>query len=234
MTEDERNRLRERFASEREDRPQRRRSNKTTTSDVFRNISAVLFAVLVAVWVLNRPNNVPPVTPVADRSMPTAPPSQPTLTPEPITSRASIKPQPLSDCIKADNVIDESVVTCRYGKYPTPKENPNAQGMVSAQYMEKFKDQQYQRAAVRHEQFVETFWIRQWDGRATHLAQWSVVDNQIDSTSVCANQRRGSIEYRECRKGAKVWFKEQCRDGSHGQAAHLRYCSAANGFSPMG
>ena len=233
MTEDERNRLRERFAADNEDRPGRRRSNKTTTSDVFRNVSAVLLAVLVAVWFVNRPSTVPPTIAVVDHSVPVTAPPLPTPAPDSITSRASIRPRPLDKCIKADNVIDESVVTCRYGKYPSPKENPNAQGMVSAQYMEKFKAQP-QRVGLRHEQFFETAWVLQWDGKARHLAQWSVIDNQIDGTSVCANQRRGSIEYRECRKGAKVWFKEQCRDNSLDAAAHQRYCSAASGFSPMG
>lgn len=233
MTEDERNRLRERFAADNEDRPQHRRSNKTTTSDVCRNVSAVLFALLVGVWFFNRPSSAPPVTSVDDRSVDIVAPSRPAPLPEPITSRHSVRPRSLEDCIKADNVIDESVVICRYGKYPTPQENPDAQGMVSAQYMEKFKAQP-QRVAARHEQFVEAFWIRQWDGRATHFAKWLVIDNQIDGTSVCANQRRGSIEYRECRKGAKAWFKEQCRDNSHNAAAHQRYCSAASGFSPMG
>lgn len=233
MTEDERNRLRERFTAEQEDRPQRRRRHKTTSSDVFRNVSLILFVALVAVWLFNRTGSVPPFPKVAEHPAPPIQPLRPAPISAPAAATTSIKPQPLSECMKADNVIDESVVTCRYGRYPSPQEKPDVQGMVSAQYMEKFKAQQ-QRVAVRHEQFVEPFWIRQWDGRATHLAQWSVTDNQIDSTSVCANHRRGSISYRECRKGVKVWFKEQCRNGRNGEAAHSRYCSAASSFSPMG
>lgn len=43
--------------------------------------------------------------------------------------------------------------------------------------------------------------------------------------SVCRNYRSGSLEYRDCRKGAKVAFKNMC--GSYRPA-----CAAENGFRP--
>lgn len=85
--------------------------------------------------------------------------------------------------------------------------------------------------------------IKSWDGSTAYRAQWISVNNYIDSSSVCANYRRGSIEYRECRKGAKQHYHEECRrwrkqyelDGNdHSERMKLRYCSAANTFSPMG
>ncbi|MDH4609833.1 hypothetical protein E8F12_14910 [Pseudomonas sp. BN102] len=39
-------------------------------------------------------------------------------------------------------------------------------------------------------------------------------NNRIDGASVCANHKRGSIDYRECRKGAKQFFKEKCEPGN--------------------
>lgn len=86
-------------------------------------------------------------------------------------------------------------------------------------------------------------WIDKWSGGARYLAEWTAINNRIDSTSVCANHKRGSIDYRECRKGAKQFFKKQCRswddryDNSRDDWSYRmrdRYCSAANSFSPMG
>lgn len=54
-------------------------------------------------------------------------------------------------------------------------------------------------------------WIKSWNGGTDYLAEWMAVNNYIDGTSVCANHRRGSIDYRECRKAAKQHFHEECR-----------------------
>ena len=55
--------------------------------------------------------------------------------------------------------------------------------------------------------------------------QWIVVNDKIDFSSVCQNYKRGSFIYRDCRKGAKVAFKQMC---SRYQPA----CAAANNFMP--
>lgn len=55
--------------------------------------------------------------------------------------------------------------------------------------------------------------------------QWIVVSDEIDFNSVCQNYKRGSLIYRDCRKGAKVAFKQMC---SRYQPA----CAAANNFMP--
>lgn len=86
-------------------------------------------------------------------------------------------------------------------------------------------------------------WVDKWSGGGSYLAEWASINNRIDSTSVCANHKRGSIDYRECRKGAKQFFKAQCRawDEKYEDAGsdwsyrmRERYCSAASSFSPMG
>lgn len=88
-----------------------------------------------------------------------------------------------------------------------------------------------------------SLWISRWGGGGSIAAEWKALDNRIDSTSVCANHRRGSIEFRECRKAAKQYFKTACRDwgdqyeNSRDDGSYQmrdRYCSAANSFSPMG
>lgn len=163
------------------------------------------------------------------------------------TALAPTAPQPLNDCIKDGNVIDESVVRCRYGELPVAQDVPTEpQGMVSATYLENFKANRQQRpsttansSSVEH----DSSWVEKWSGGGSYLAEWTVFSNYIDSTSVCANHRRGSVDYRECRKGAKQFFKQKCRDWStswddnhddNSKVMQQRYCSAANSFSPMG
>lgn len=86
-------------------------------------------------------------------------------------------------------------------------------------------------------------WIDKWSGGARYYATWTTVNNYIDGGSVCDNHKRGSIDYRECRKGAKQFFKEQCRAWAEqwqnnreprSDRLRQRYCSAASNFSPMG
>ncbi|MCP1623315.1 hypothetical protein [Pseudomonas nitroreducens] len=86
-------------------------------------------------------------------------------------------------------------------------------------------------------------WVDKWSGGAHYFAEWTVFNNYIDDTSVCANHKRGSIYYRECRKGAKQFFKEECRSWEgrwqsdrkpNSDYMKQRYCSAASSFNPMG
>lgn len=152
--------------------------------------------------------------------------------------------RPLLDCIKPDNLIDEAVVTCHYGQYPQVVVQGNGPGMVSAQYMARFKaDRPAPHQTHTTNEGIEQATIWQWDGKRTYFAQWLVEANRIDDGSVCGNYRRGSIEYRECRKGAKVYFRDQCkewgkRSDQNGAAvsrfAQERFCSAASTFNPMG
>lgn len=123
----------------------------------------------------------------------------------------------------------------------TPKAAP--QGLVSQAYLERFRAERSRpRVQSNPLQEQDSQWIDSWDHRQRYLAHWSISDNAIDGSSVCDNQRRGSIEYRECRKGAKVFFREQCRGwarraGSDGEPwserMKARYCSADSAFSPL-
>ncbi|ENT5165016.1 TPA: hypothetical protein ACGBF3_006086 [Pseudomonas aeruginosa] len=86
-------------------------------------------------------------------------------------------------------------------------------------------------------------WIKSWNGGTNYLAEWLSVNNHIDGSSVCANHRRGSIDFRECRKAAKQYFHEQCRiwraryDNDRktiSDRMKTRFCTAASSFNPMG
>src|SRR3990167_6695171 len=86
-------------------------------------------------------------------------------------------------------------------------------------------------------------WIKSWNGGTRYLAEWVSVNNYIDGGSVCVNHRKGSIDYRECRKAAKQHYHEECRAWrarydndrqDHSERMRQRYCSASSSFSPMG
>jgi len=55
--------------------------------------------------------------------------------------------------------------------------------------------------------------------------EWTVVKGQIDYNSVCQNYKRGSLVYRDCRKGAKVAFKRMC-------SRYEPACAAENNYLP--
>lgn len=157
------------------------------------------------------------------------------------------EPSSLADCMGADKVIDENVVRCRYGELPRSAPPEQTQGMVSAQYLARYREEKTEASNPRRgsntQMENDAQWIAKWSGGGTYLAAWQVLDNRIDYASVCANHRRGSIDYRECRKGAKQFFKERCRSWGkrwdadrepQSKRMEDRYCSASNGFSPMG
>lgn len=124
-------------------------------------------------------------------------------------------------------------------------QTPTAQGMVSASYMASFKsDLQHSDISQRRlKGSIITATLREWDGRNRYRAQWRLFNNKIDNDSVCFNFPSTSIEHRECRKAAQVFFKEQCRDWTkrwnndreeQSKATELRYCEAAGSFDPAG
>ncbi|MDO9320040.1 MAG: hypothetical protein Q7U01_00225 [Pseudomonas sp.] len=167
--------------------------------------------------------------------------------PDNLTSAPMPSSQPLADCIKPGNVIDSSVVNCRYGELPRATESAPSQGMVSAEYLAQYQADKANGNSTTGRQSADSELtqapIPKWDGNGQYLAQWQSINNRIDSSSVCSNHQRGSIDYRGCRKAAKVYFREQCRAWElrwergreeHSTQMEQRYCSAANGFSPMG
>ncbi|WP_454255704.1 hypothetical protein [Pseudomonas sp. Marseille-Q8238] len=86
-------------------------------------------------------------------------------------------------------------------------------------------------------------WIKQWSGSGRYYAEWTYSNNRIDGRSVCLNHKRGSVDYRECRKAAKQYYHEECTAWrarydndrkDHSDRMKQRYCSAASSFNPMG
>ncbi|AZG88872.1 hypothetical protein N032_26225 [Pseudomonas syringae pv. pisi str. PP1] len=150
--------------------------------------------------------------------------------------------QPLDDCMKNGNVIDEAVANCRFGQLPRPAQAEPATGMVSADYMADFKANASRNSTRSSRPYsVATASIREADGRNRYRAQWRVYGNTIDGDSVCENFAIRSFERRECRKAAAVNFREECREWTKRAArnrdedsknAQQRYCEVTANFSP--
>lgn len=163
-------------------------------------------------------------------------------TPRVQAGAASVKPQPLDDCLKNGTAIDEEVAKCRFGAVPKPDSPPSAtQGMVSARYMAQYKADQARPVSRPGKPYqIATVEIPEWKGRNRYRAQWKIVDNEIDNGSVCGNFPSGAIEHRECRRAAEVYFKESCQEWSKRAdhendtqtlAAQQRYCLANKTFT---
>ena len=58
--------------------------------------------------------------------------------------------------------------------------------------------------------------------------KWREQGGRIDYASVCMNEQRGSLRYRDCRKGAKVAFAKRCRKQRDAAACH-----AENNYSAL-
>ena len=68
--------------------------------------------------------------------------------------------------------------------------------------------------------------------RSTWPTSYTYSRSQIDNNSLCSNYRRGSIEYRTCRKGAREWLQAQCDSDRHSTEARRMFCFAGSSFRP--
>ncbi|HGK9031594.1 hypothetical protein ACET4R_19805 [Pseudomonas aeruginosa] len=200
---------------------------------------------------LSAPTLIEDRIPIAEDPQDLPAPAPPEIAHRP-TSPDAANRRSLRDCLNGGNAIDENVIRCQNGselpRAHAPQKASGPQGMVSQEYLAQFQAERDQRVARQgttqnHTQERDSQWIKSWDGGSSYQAEWVVVNNVIDGGSVCRNQGWGSVEYRECRKGAKVHFREQCRawtaragrdraDWSYRMKE--RYCTAESSFSPMG
>jgi len=84
---------------------------------------------------------------------------------------------------------------------------------------------------VQHKLVLQTgYWT--WTGadkKRTRLKiQWQTVNGWIEYHTVCQNERRGSLEYRDCRKAAKEYFVYRCRKENR-----KAFCAAENNYNPL-
>lgn len=84
---------------------------------------------------------------------------------------------------------------------------------------------------VQHKPVLQTdYWT--WTGadrkRTQRKIQWQTVNGWIQYHTVCQNERRGSIQYRDCRKAAKEYFVHRCRTEKR-----KAFCAAENNYNPL-
>lgn len=167
-------------------------------------------------------------------------PAKPDAVPA-VRHEAAAKVQPLDECMKNGNVIDENVLNCRFGQVPRPAERESAKGMVSANYMADFKSDTARTQSERLGKAVTTVSVsfRAVDSRNRYHADFRMFNNHIDNSSVCMNFSKGTAENRECRRAAVIFFKESCLDWTkraardrdeQSQQTRDRYCEANRTF----
>jgi len=76
------------------------------------------------------------------------------------------------------------------------------------------------------------YWDDARGDREHYSSDFSYRNSQINNSTFCTNYRRGSIEYRGCRKAAREWLKRQCDSDRHRDDWHRMYCFAASSFRP--
>lgn len=104
-----------------------------------------------------------------------------------------------------------------------PRSDVNVMPAPAAQYWNEGLPRYAQpEPIVRQEPWV---WLGADGKRQQGKFEWVERNGAIDYASVCRNYRRGSIPYRDCRKGAKRAFAQIC-------SRYKPACHAANNFMP--
>lgn len=89
----------------------------------------------------------------------------------------------------------------------------------------------YGEAVAEQRQETGYYTSEERKGLKTYKSQkrfnWMTENNRIIYSTVCMNERTGSIQYRECRKRAKEYFKDKCNTSSD------RFCHAVNNYNPL-
>ena len=70
---------------------------------------------------------------------------------------------------------------------------------------------------------------------AQPIVKWYYTNWRIDNATVCYNYTKNSVEWRECRRYASLYFREQCGVYSRSSDVNRRqmFCSAASSYSPL-
>lgn len=72
-------------------------------------------------------------------------------------------------------------------------------------------------------------WTNARGEEAEYRMYYEYDGTSVTFASVCSNHRKGSIDYRNCRKAARQWFGGKCNGGS---TPGRMYCHARNAFRP--
>lgn len=79
---------------------------------------------------------------------------------------------------------------------------------------------QTRKAPTRYREWAPWYWDSVQSGRGGRKTRTSgrfaydVIGSRINTSSVCSNEKYGSLRYRDCRKGAKAYFVQACKSGN--------------------
>lgn len=74
-------------------------------------------------------------------------------------------------------------------------------------------------------------WVDARGNRSSWSTRFEYRDGRIDNSTFCLNIGKGSLAYRDCRKGARQWLKDQCRsDRALGDDWRRMYCRALSSY----
>lgn len=66
------------------------------------------------------------------------------------------------------------------------------------------------------------------DFEKTYYIKWKEQDGKIIYSTVCYDYKKGSIDFRNCRKQAQQFFKKTCAE-----TGEDKICAAARDFKPV-
>lgn len=66
------------------------------------------------------------------------------------------------------------------------------------------------------------------DTETVYRVKWKEREGKIIYSSVCYNYKKGSVDFRGCRKQAQRFFKQQCT-----KRGENKFCEAARKFKPV-
>lgn len=106
-----------------------------------------------------------------------------------------------------------------------PRTDINTMSPPPSQYFAS-QNREQKRQTIRQVNRTRWHWENGYKKRLVSGSfEWVVVNDNIDYSSVCQNYQRGSLIYRDCRKGAKVAFTKMCSE-------YKPACHAANNYMP--
>lgn len=139
--------------------------------------------------------------------------------PEPVQAKAPVIAEP-SKQINIERAV-QPVDQPSTGKKQTVFNDQNyvPKGAVNTMQPTTMTNQakpQTRKAPTRYREWAPWYWDSVQSGRGGRKTRTSgrfaydVIGSRIDTSSVCSNEKAGSLRYRDCRKGAKRFFQENC------------------------
>lgn len=187
--------------------------------------SAATAAIFIPQWQVARTAAVSPITAPSPQSIaPPTTPSPASLPPAGMPSKPAAPPPPQIHTYRPAPQTDASTPRQTAFNEHNYQPRPIVNRLPAVRLPTGEQPRQRQQTVTRSAKWS---WKTR-DGSIRGTFKWRESDGRIDYASVCMNERRGSLRYRDCRKGAKVAFANLCRERRDPAACH-----AENNYSAL-